>query len=154
MMRVRLALLAPAALAIVLPALAPRVQAAERTIEPGYWETTDQVVSPLPQSKTQKLCIKPEDVEKFLQGPSNHIYACTYPTREFHGGKIRLEGTCASKHSAPMPVTGEGAYSASDYRIDAEVSAKMGALSLPVHFRSTGHRLGDECPTQPSPADK
>jgi hypothetical protein len=153
-MRVRPAVLASAALAIALPALAPSARSAERTIEPGYWETTDQVVSPLPQSKTERRCIKLEDVAKFLQGPSNHNYSCTYPTREFHDGKIRLEGTCASKHSAPMPVTGDGAYSPSDYRIDAEVSAKMGALSLPVHFRSTGHRLGDECPAPPAPADK
>ena len=144
-MRLLFALLAPAAIAVALPALA-----ADRMPEPGYWETTDQVISPLPQTKTERRCLKPEDVAKFMQGPSNHIYTCTYPTREIHDGKIHLEGSCASKHAAPMPVTGDGAYSRTDFRVDAELSAKLGALSLPVHLRTTAHRLGDECPAAPA----
>jgi hypothetical protein len=125
----------------------PTAAAAQTTILPGYWETTSQILSPFPTSKTERRCIRPEDVEKVLAGSPNHNYTCTYPTREIGGGKIRLGGSCKTRDGEPVPVSSEGVYTSDSLRLDAYVRAKIGALSIPVHARTSGKRLGDICPT-------
>ena len=126
--------------------------AAQSAISPGYWETTNEVTSPFPTKKVERRCIKPSDVAKFMQGPSNHIYTCTYPTRQIGAGKIRLRGTCATRNSAPVPITGEGVFTSDTLRMDATVQARFGGLSIPVHARTTGKRLDEPCPAEPPPA--
>jgi hypothetical protein len=125
----------------------PTAAAAQTTILPGYWETTSQIISPFPTTKTERRCIKPEDVDKFIAGSPNHNYTCTYPTKEIGGGKIRLGGSCKTRDGEPVPVSGEGDYTADTLRLDAYVKAKIGALTIPVHARTNGKRLGDTCPT-------
>ncbi|HEY8617493.1 DUF3617 domain-containing protein [Phenylobacterium sp.] len=133
---------APALLAgaLALPA------AAQTPIAPGYWETTSQILSPLPTKKTEKRCIREEDVEKFIGGSPNRHYTCTYPTREIAGGKIRLAGSCKTKNSEPVPITGEGVYTRDTLRLDARVKAKLGGITVPVHARTSGRRIADTCP--------
>jgi hypothetical protein len=126
----------------------PAAAAAQTTILPGYWETTSQIVSPFPTTKTERRCIRPEDVDKVLAGSPNHNYTCTYPTKDIHGGKIRLEGSCKTKNSDPVPVSSEGVYTKESLRLDAYVKAKVGGLTIPVHARTSGKRLGDTCPTE------
>ena len=123
---------------------------AQTGVTPGYWETINQVLSPFPTRKVEKRCIKPADVAKFMQGPSNHIYTCTYPTREIAGGRIRLVGSCKTRDGKPVPVTGTGAYTGDTFRVDANIQAQIGGFTLPVHARTTARRLGDDCPADPS----
>ncbi|MDB5461718.1 MAG: hypothetical protein JWP28_531 [Phenylobacterium sp.] len=132
--------------ALAMAAAAPA--AAQDAITPGYWETTNQMISPLPSSKVERRCIKPADVAKFMQGPSNHIYTCTYPTREIGGGKIRLKGSCATKDGKPVPISGEGAFTGDTFRVDARIDTQLGGLSIPVRARTTAKRLGDTCPAE------
>jgi hypothetical protein len=125
----------------------PGVALAQTTIQPGYWETTSQILSPFPTTKVERRCIRPEDVDKVIAGSPNHNYTCTYPTKEIGGGKIRLAGSCKTKNSDPVPISTEGVYTADSLRMDAYVRAKVGGLSIPVHARTSGKRLGDVCPT-------
>ena len=125
----------------------PASATAHTTIEPGYWETTSQIISPFPTSKTEKRCIRPEDVEKVIAGSPNHNYTCTYPTKQIGDGKIRLAGSCKTKHDPPVPITTQGAYTRDSLRLDATVRAKIAGLSVPVHARTTGKRIADTCPT-------
>ena len=120
--------------------------AAQVTIQPGYWETTNQVTSPFPTKKVERRCIKPADVAKFMNGPSNHIYTCTYPTRDIGGGKIRLVGSCKTRDGKPVPISGEGVFTADTFRMDARIEAEFGGLTVPVRARTVARRLGDECP--------
>lgn len=139
----------PLILAPVLATVAVAAAAAaapKTSIEPGYWETVSQVVSPFPTSKTERRCIRPEDVEKVIAGSPNHNYTCTYPTKEIGGGKIRLAGSCKTKHDDPVPISTEGTYTADTLRMDAYVKAKVGGLPVPVHARTTAKRIGDDCP--------
>src|ERR1700744_3286547 len=99
-----LALLAPAVL--IWGAAGPA--AAQKAISPGYWETVSKVTSPFPTQKTERRCIQPADVAKFMEGKINHIYKCTYPTKEVGGGKIVLKGSCATKDGPPVPINGSG----------------------------------------------
>src|SRR5438045_8201021 len=114
------------AAAIAGPALA------QNAISPGYWETTSKVTSPFPANKTERRCIKPQDVAKFMEGKINHIYTCTYPTKRVGDGKIRLEGTCATRDGPAIPITGEGAFTADTLHLDARITPQIGGLNIPV----------------------
>ena len=119
---------------------------AQKAISPGYWETISKVTSPFPTQKTEKRCIKPADVAKFMEGKINHIYTCTYPTKEVGGGKIRLQGSCATKDGPPVPISGQGVFTSDTMHIDAKVSLSVGGLSVPVKASTDARRLGDTCP--------
>ena len=126
--------------------------AAQTAITPGYWESTNKMLSPIRSTSVEKRCITPAEVEKFMAGPSNRHYTCTYPTREVANGKIRLAGSCKTKNSAPVPITGEGVFTRDTLKLDARVRAKLGGLSVPIHARTEGKRIGDTCPDPAPPA--
>jgi len=139
--------LLPLTAAVALAALAGPALA-QSAISPGYWETTSKVTSPFPANKTERRCIKPADVAKFMEGKINHIYTCTYPTKEIAAGKIRLAGTCATKDGPPVPISGQGTFSNETMHIDAKVSVSLGGLSVPVRASTDARRLADTCPTE------
>lgn len=142
------------ALLIALAALAPAgaVQAAT-TILPGYWESTNRLLSPIKQSKTEKRCITPADVDKFLAGPSNRHYACTYPTKVFSGGRITLKGTCVSKKGRKVAVQGSGSYTPTSFNLTAEIATEFLGLDIAGKASTEARRIADACPPpQPSPA--
>jgi hypothetical protein len=126
---------------------------AQKAISPGYWETTSKVTSPFPTQKTEKRCIKPADVAKFMEGKINHIYTCTYPTKEVGGGKIKLVGSCATKDGAPVPISGEGTFTSDTMHIDARISVEFGGLKVPVHASTDARKLDDHCPDPAAPAN-
>jgi hypothetical protein len=132
-------------------ALANAALAVPQTISPGYWETTNQVLSPLHTSKTERRCIGPAQVAKFMEGPGNHIYRCTYPTKVFQGGQIRLKGSCKSRDGARFPIEGEGTYSRESFHLEARASAQLGPIRLPIHAVTDARRLADACPAPETP---
>jgi hypothetical protein len=132
----------------------PAFATAQTTIQPGYWETTSQVLSPFPTTKVERRCIRAEDVDKFIAGSPNHNYTCTYPTKEIADGKIRLAGSCKTKNSDPVSISTEGVYTPDSLRMDAYVKARVGGVNIPVHARTSGKRLGDTCPTEEAGSGK
>ncbi|WP_068878616.1 DUF3617 family protein [Phenylobacterium sp. CCH9-H3] len=141
------------ALLIALAALAPAgaVQAAT-TILPGYWESTNRLLSPIKQSKTEKRCITPADVDKFLAGPSNRHYACTYPTKVFSGGRITLKGTCVSKKGRKVAVQGSGSYTPTSFNLTAEIATEFLGLDIAGKASTEARRIADACPPpEPTP---
>jgi hypothetical protein len=133
--------------AVALAAGSAPAQSAS-AISPGYWETTNQVVSPFPSKKVEKRCIRPADVAKFMNGPSNHIYTCTYPTRDIASGKIRLAGSCKTRDGKPVPLTGEGAFTADTFSMEVRIRPEIGGVVVPVRARTIAKRLGDDCPSE------
>lgn len=132
---------------LVLPLAAPAAAAGQpNAIAPGYWETTNQVLSPIRSSKVERRCIKPEEVAKFMEGPSNHIYRCTYPTRLVGQGTIRLKGSCTTKKGPPVPVSGEGNFTRDTFHMEAHVAAQLGPMTVPIRAVTDAKRLGDDCP--------
>ena len=131
---------------LAVTASAAAAAAQPNSIAPGYWETTNHVVSPFPSSKVERRCIRPQDVAKFMEGPSNHIYHCTYPTRVIGPGTIRLQGSCAAKDGKPIPISGEGTFTQDSFHMDAHVAIPLGPVSVPGHAVTDAHRLGPDCP--------
>lgn len=134
----------PCALAIAAAAPA----AAQKAISPGYWETTSKVTSPFPTQKTERRCIKPADVSEFMEGKINHIYTCTYPTKEIGAGKIRLQGSCATRDGPAIPITGQGDFTSDTLHLEARISPQIGGLTIPVRASTDAKRLADSCPTE------
>lgn len=128
------------ALAVAMPA------AAAPTIQPGYWESTNRLLSPIRQTKTEKRCITPADVEKFMSGPSNRHYACTYPTKIFAGGKIRLKGSCVSKKGRKVLVQGAGSYTPTSFDLTAEIATEFLGLDIAGKASTEARRIADVCP--------
>jgi hypothetical protein len=121
---------------------------AQNAIGPGYWETTSKVTSPFPTHKTERRCIRPQDVSKFMEGKINHIYTCTYPTKHVGDGKIRLEGTCATRDGPAIPITGAGTFTSDSLHLDARIALQVGGLNVPVHASTDARRLGEACPAE------
>jgi hypothetical protein len=133
---------------LVLAAASVPAAAEPNAIAPGYWETNNQIVSPVHSTKLERRCIRPQDVAKFMEGPSNHIYHCTYPTREIGDGTIRLRGSCATRDGRPIPVSGEGSFTRDTFHMDAQVAAQLGPMTIPVHAVTDARRLASDCPAE------
>jgi hypothetical protein len=128
--------------AMVVIALATGARAQD-SILPGYWETIDH--SPV-GTKVERRCILPRDIAKVMRGPSNHIYACTYPQESIGDGKISFSGMCVDKKGHRYPLSGRGDYTHTTLRMSADVTIRL--LNLPVTFNAStdAHRIGDICP--------
>jgi hypothetical protein len=134
-----------AAAAVAGPALA------QTAITPGYWESTNKLLSPIRSTSVEKRCITPADVDKFMAGPSNRHYTCTYPTREIQDGKITLKGTCVSKKGQKVAIAGSGTYTKTSFQLDADVAVEFAGLNIAGRATTEAHRIGDTCPTPPAP---
>lgn len=133
--------------------VAPAAAGAATTILPGYWESTNKLLSPIKQSKTEKRCITPADVDKFLAGPSNRHYACTYPTKVFAGGRITLKGTCVSKKGRKVAVQGSGTYTPTSFNLTAEIATEFLGLDIAGKASTEARRIADVCPAPAAGAD-
>lgn len=142
-MRIALRCLVPV---LLVATIATPAAAAAPLIQPGYWESTNRLLSPIKQSSTEKRCITPADVEKFMGGPSNRHYACTYPTKVFANGKITLKGTCVSKKGHKIAVRGSGTYTPTSFDLTAEIAAEFLGLDIMGKASTEARRIGDTCP--------
>ena len=141
------------AIALLLSALTAPATAAP-AIQPGYWESTNRLLSPIRQTSTEKRCITPSEVDKFVAGPSNRHYACTYPTRRIAGGQIRLKGTCVSKKGHKIAVQGSGVYTPTSFTLTAEIATEFLGLDIAGRATTEAHRIADNCPAPPQPVAK
>ena len=133
--------LIPACALLASPALAQ-----ETTIQPGYWEVTNKVSAIISQTKTERRCITPTEVSKFVMGPSNRHYKCDYPTRVFKDGKISLKGQCATKNGSKAALQATGTYSPTTFTMVADISTVYAGLPLSARATTTAKRISDTCP--------
>lgn len=123
--------------------------AQEQTILPGYWDVTNKVSAIISQSKTEKRCITPAEVSKFVMGPSNRHYKCDYPTRVFKDGKIRLKGDCATKNGSKASIQATGTYSPTTFTMNAKISTVYAGVPLSANATTTAKRIAETCPVTP-----
>ncbi len=123
--------------------------AAPSVIQPGYWESTNRLLSPIHQTTVEKRCITAAEVDKFMAGPSNRHYACTYPTRVIAGGLIRLKGVCVSKKGQKVAVRGAGTYTPTSFTLNADIATVFLGLDIVGRASTEAHRIGDVCPVAP-----
>ena len=134
---------AAAVVALAFVTVAAHVARAQDSILPGYWETTDR--TPL-GAKTERRCITPKDVAKFMRGPSNHIYACAYPEESIGAGKIAFRGECVDKKGQRVQLSGQGAYTRTTLKMSADVTVRLLGIPLTLSASTDARRLDDICP--------
>jgi hypothetical protein len=134
------------ALLLALLIAAPAAATAAPPIQPGYWESTNRLLSPIKQTKTERRCITPADVDKFMSGPSNRHYTCTYPTNVIAAGKITLKGTCRSKKGRKVAVEGSGSYTPTSFNLTAEIATEFLGLDIVGKASTEARRIADACP--------
>jgi len=123
--------------------------AQEQAILPGYWDVTNKVSAIISQSKTEKRCITPSEVSKFMMGPSNRHYKCDYPTRVFKDGKIRLKGDCATKNGSKASIEATGTYSPTTFTMNAKISTVYAGVPLSANATTSAKRIAETCPVPP-----
>lgn len=128
--------------------------ASPTTILPGYWESTNRLLSPVRTKSVEKRCITPADVAKFMSGPSNRHYACTYPTRSFQSGRILLRGSCVSKKGRKVQVAGIGSYSPTAFTLKADIATEFAGLPIAGRASTEARRIADTCPPPEPPPEE
>ena len=138
-----------AALAVAAPAAA-KTAAEEPPIQPGYWESTNRVLSPIRTKKVERRCLTPADIDKFLAGPSNRHYDCTYPSKVIENGVIRMSGTCVKRKGGggKIKVAGEGYYTPTSFKITATLATELAGIPLSGRASTEAVRIGDTCPVE------
>jgi hypothetical protein len=123
------------------------------TIRPGYWESTNKVTAPIQSSKTEKRCITPEAVSKFMGCYINHHYTCVCPAQSYASGKILFHGDCVDAKHRHVEIDGEGAYTPTTLQMTAKGHFQMIGMSFPFSASTDAHRIGDVCPVGADSSD-
>jgi hypothetical protein len=133
-----------APLALVL-ALAPAGAGAEQPalISPGYWEATTDFLGL--SHRTERYCIEPKNVAKFMLGPCNHHYRCEYPIQQVGGGRAHFEGEI-SNASERYHVHGDVTYTATTLDLKMSGTGHWKLLPLAGFGAVKAHRLAADCP--------
>lgn len=143
-----------AALTALVAAPALAASAPDGKPKPGYWEVGEVATLLFSAKKVEHRCLVTSEINKFLNGPSNRHYDCTYPTRSTADGRIRLKGSCATKKGQVAYVTAQGTYSPTTFKLVMSISTKIGGIPLSGKATTEAKRLGDTCPADALRSDE
>ena len=122
------------------------IAAQAATIKPGYWESTSRVTAPISTTKTERRCITPAAVARFVGCYVNHHYKCTCPEQSYTGGQIQFRGDCVDAKGRHVLIEGDGAYTATTLQMTARGRFNLMGLEIPFSASTDSHRIGDVCP--------
>jgi len=103
--------------------------AVEQTIFPGYWEY--RVKAAGLTVDTEYWCVKPDQIDKFFNGPCNRHHTCTYPIRVVGGGKARFEGFWTNKEGKKANIAASGAYSLRQFVLKTKATRGTNGVPIP-----------------------
>jgi hypothetical protein len=112
-------------------------------INPGFWEVTTNWMGLV--SKTERYCIAPKDIPRFMSGPCNHIYHCEYPVQRFANGRSYFEGDIRG-HDEDYHVRGGGAYSPTSLSMRSSISGHWHVLPISGPISVDGRFVSADCP--------
>ncbi len=110
-------------------------------INPGYWEV---VLHWLLVDRTERYCVEPQSIARFMAVPCNHIYHCSEPTEVFEGDKFRFEEVVTGNHER-FDVKGHGDYAPERLHVSARIQRHYKILPVVILGSLDGRYLGD-CP--------
>jgi hypothetical protein len=116
------------------------------TIKPGYWESTDRVLSPIHATNVDRRCIARKDVEKFMSCHINHHYSCVCPEQSYESGQIRYRGICTDNKGAKVGIVGRGTYTPTTLHLEADITFDLAGLPISGQASTDAHRIADDCP--------
>ena len=131
-----------AALALVL--LAPvAAQAQPYPINPGFWLVTTNWLGLV--SRTERYCVAPKDIPRFMSGPCNHIYHCEYPVQRFENGRSFFDGEIRGNDEA-YHVHGAGTYSLTNLTMRTSISGHWHIVPVAGPISVNGRFVSADCP--------
>jgi hypothetical protein len=131
-----------AALALVL--LAPvAAQAQPYPINPGFWLVTTNWLGLV--SRTERYCVAPKDIPRFMSGPCNHIYHCEYPVQRFENGRSFFDGEIRGNDEA-YHVHGTGTYSLTNLTMRTSISGHWHIVPVAGPISVNGRFVSADCP--------
>jgi hypothetical protein len=133
-----------AASVLALVCLPAAALATTYPINPGYWEVTTNWLGLI--TSTDRYCLEPGGITRFLAAPCNHIYHCDYPVQRIGDGKAYFEGVISGRDEL-YNVHGGGTYTRTS--VDMEVSGQGHWHVVPVtDARATmsARFLAEACP--------
>jgi hypothetical protein len=134
-------------LVLVLAILAiPAATAAQQPalIDPGYWDVTTDWLGLV--KKTERYCIEPKNIAKFMLGPCNHHYTCTYPIQTVAEGKAHFEGEIRG-HDELYHVHGDAYFTPTTMNLKLSGTGHWHVVPiLSAHASIQAHMLSPDCP--------
>ena len=111
-------------------------------INPGYWLVDEHW--PL-ISRTERYCLEPWNIIRFMTQPCNHIYHCYYPVQSIGADTFHFQGVITGRYDR-FDVRGGGEYSPDSLHL--RVTGLGHWRILPVVFNASldGQFLGPDCP--------
>jgi hypothetical protein len=111
-------------------------------INPGYWEVVERW---LLIGRTERYCVSPETITRFIAAPCNHIYHCEYPVQTVQNGRLRFEGVIWKKDER-YNVRGEGLFTPTTTHLSMSGHGHWRMLPFVFAGSLDGHFLGPDCP--------
>jgi hypothetical protein len=127
-------------------ALVGQATSASGPIRPGYWESTSRVTSPIESTKTDRRCITPRAVAKFMGCYLNHHYTCACPKQSYSDGQISFHGDCVDAKRRHVRIDGEGTYTPTTLQMTARGHFTLMGLSIPFSASTESHWISEDCP--------
>ena len=133
------------ALALALASLPIASGAHPSPLNPGYWEVSTDWLGLLKQ--TERYCVAPDRIAKFMQGPCNHHYQCDYPIQQVSGdGHVHFEGEIRG-HDELYHVKGDATYTPTSLDMLMHGSGHWRIVPVAgVHASVKARFLSAECP--------
>ena len=124
-----------------LPTITPP-PAQSYPINPGYWEVDEHW---LVMSRTERYCVAPENIVRFMAAPCNHIYHCSYTRQDIDNGKLSFAGVITAKDQR-YNVRGSGEYSTTHLKVSVQGLGHWHILPVAFGASLEGHFIASDCP--------
>jgi hypothetical protein len=111
-------------------------------INPGYWQVAYHW---LLLSHTDRYCVEPRNITRFMAAPCNHLYHCSYPVQQIEADRFHFAGVIW-RHDERYNVTGGGAYSPTTLRFSVTGMGHFHILPFAFSASLDGQYLGPDCP--------
>ena len=129
--------------------------AAEETIQPGLWDSTESYSVLISATNHDRHCLTAAQIQDFLAAPSTKHYRCTYEHRDIGRGRARFTGGACFSHAGRNVLTGvsmEGTYAADRFHLDLRYRFMLNPkLGVPGTGVIDAHRVSGECPADLTP---
>ena len=132
-------------LILYFSALAFGVRARDHIL-PGYWESMEQVTSPIPSEKIERRCITPASISRFMNCYINHHYECVCPEQSAEKGRIFFKGECLDYKGQHVHIEGWGTFTPTTLHLSARATFKLLGIPIAADAATDARRLGDTCP--------
>lgn len=111
-------------------------------INPGYWQVAEHW---LLLNRTERYCVEPWNITRFMSAPCNHLYHCSYPVQRIEADRFHFSGVIW-RHDERYSVTGGGDYSPTTLRFSVTGMGHFHILPFAFSASLDGKYLGADCP--------